>query len=312
MKRKNKKKKGPMGVLFDIMAVLTVLLGVGLLAYPTVADWYNQYHSTRLIAGYTEAVEGMTQADFDKMLADARAYNIDLLTRRNRFKPSEAELEAYNKILDVTGTGIMGYIEIPAMSTRLPIYHTTSEAVLQIAVGHLPGSSFPTGDKATHTALSGHSALPSAKLFTDLETLDTGDVFELHVLDKTQYYEIDAINVVLPENMDLLSIDQDAEQVTLITCTPYGVNTHRLLVRGNRIESPPDDYMAKYHPAEAGDIENPEPGDEGFKPSKAQVAVFIFLAVMVILIIIWIFWGHGGKAKSDVGDDGPADQDDGP
>ena len=219
-------------VLIGIMA-----LGVLIVAYPTISDWWNSYHQTRAIASYTETVAAMDTGDADRMLKEAEEYNVALIDKEGRFAPSEEDLAYYNSILDVTGTGIMGYVEIPKLHINFPIYHGSEETVLQIAVGHLEGTSFPVGGTGTHAALTGHRGLPSARLFTDIDQLVEGDHFAVHVLDRTVTYEVDQIHIVLPEEMEDLQIDPEKDYCTLITCTPYGINTHRLLVRGRRIEN---------------------------------------------------------------------------
>lgn len=220
------------------------LAGIGLLLYPTVSDYWNGLHQSRAIAGYDAAVEKLDTARYEELLAEARAYNEALLQNPARFTPTEEETERYRQLLDVSGTGIMAYAEIPKLDTRLPVYHGTDDAVLQIAVGHIEGSSLPIGGAGTHTVLSGHRGLPSAKLFTDLDQLETGDRFALHVLGDTLWYEVDQILTVLPQEMDALAIDAKEDYCTLVTCTPYGVNTHRLLVRGHRIAKEADGAQA--------------------------------------------------------------------
>lgn len=153
----------------------------------------------------------------------------------SRFNLTDEERAKYEKTLDVTGTGIMGYVEIPKISVSLPIYHGTDATVLQIAIGHIPGSSLPVGGQGTHCVISGHRGLPSARLFTDIDQLREGDLFMLNVLGKTLTYQVDQIRVVLPDELDDLAIDDGQDYCTLVTCTPYGVNTHRLLVRGHRV-----------------------------------------------------------------------------
>ena len=171
------------------------------------------------------------------MLAEAEAYNAELVEKEHRFAPTEEDLEYYNSILDVTGTGIMGYVEIPKLHISFPIYHGSEDTVLQIAIGHLEGTSFPVGGTGTHAALTGHRGLPSARLFTDIDQLVDGDHFMVHVLNRTVTYEVDQIHIVLPEEMEDLAIDPEKDYCTLITCTPYGINSHRLLVRGRRVDN---------------------------------------------------------------------------
>jgi sortase A len=210
---------------------------VSLLLYPTVSDYWNEFHQSRAIAGYVEAVDDMGDEEAEKLIEEAREYNEQLLSKADRWNLSDEELAEYESILDITGTGIMAYVEIPNISVYLPIYHGTDDAVLQIGAGHIEGSSLPVGGESTHSVLSGHRGLKSAKLFTDIDQLTEGDVFMLHVLNETLTYQVDQIRIVLPEELDDLKIETGEDYCTLITCTPYGVNTHRLLVRGHRIEN---------------------------------------------------------------------------
>ena len=223
--------------LSTIALVLVLLVGLSLMLYPTVSDRWNAMHQSRAISSYSEAVSGMENTRYDELLAQAQAYNAALTNRPGRFMMTDEERAVYESVLDVSGTGIMGYVEIPRIECSLPIYHGTSEGVLQIAVGHIEGSSLPIGGPGTHCVLSGHRGLPSAKLFTSLDRMQTGDTFMLHVLDETLTYEVDQILTVEPEDVSALAIDPQADLCTLVTCTPYGINSHRLLVRGTRIET---------------------------------------------------------------------------
>ena len=231
---KTKKKSGIRGT---IILVLILAAGLGLLLYPTFSDWWNSFHQSRAIASYVQTVANLDKEDYERMLQEAQAYNQSLLTKENRYNFTEEDQEEYNSILDVTGTGIMGYVEVPSIGISLPVYHGTNEAVLQTAIGHIEGTSLPVGGIGTHCAVSGHRGLPSAKLFTDIDQLKEGDTFLLQVLDRTLTYEVDQIRIVLPTELQDLEIDPQEDYCTLITCTPYGVNTHRLLVRGTRIEN---------------------------------------------------------------------------
>ena len=216
--------------------VFILIIGLSLLLYPTVSDYWNSFHQSEAVAGYVQNVQDMGQDKKDKMLADAKAYNQTLAKGvMPDLNLSNAEKSVYNKTLDVTGTGIMAYVEIPKINTTLPIYHGTDDAILQVAVGHIPGTSLPVGGKGTHAVISGHRGLPSAKLFTDIDRLVDGDTFMIQVLDETLTYEVDQILTVLPDDVSALAIDPNQDYVTLVTCTPYGVNSHRLLVRGHRI-----------------------------------------------------------------------------
>ncbi|MBR1558914.1 MAG: class C sortase [Clostridia bacterium] len=223
--------------LSTIILVILLILGVAILLYPTLSDYYNSFHQSRAIASYIEQVESADPTDYELEWLNARAYNEGLKYKANRFVLSEEEYAEYETMLNLTGSGIMGYIEVPKIDCTLPIYHGTDEAVLQIAVGHIEGTSLPTGEIGSHTVLSGHRGLPSAKLFTDLDKMEIGDQFVIRVMDQIMTYEVDQILIVLPEELDALAIDPDKDLCTLITCTPYGVNTHRLLVRGHRTEN---------------------------------------------------------------------------
>lgn len=217
-----------------IIIALIFLAGLGFLLYPTVSNLWNRAHQSRAIATYTKQVEKLDDSQNKEMLKAARKYNKSLLKKSDHWKLSKKDKKKYESLLDVSGTGIMGYIEIPKIDCSLPIYHGTDEGALQIAIGHLEGSSLPVGGKSSHCVLSGHRGLPSARLFTDLDQMEEGDVFVLNVLGRKLAYEVDQIKVVLPDEMSDLEIVQGKDLCTLVTCTPYGINTHRLLVRGHR------------------------------------------------------------------------------
>ena len=229
-----KKKKGNS---ITFILILVLLAGLSLLLYPSVSDYWNSFHQTQAIASYAENVATLEQARYDVLWEDAKAYNASLLGRSNAYLLSEAQRAQYEELLDVSGLGVMGYIEIPSIGCSLPIYHGTEESVLQIAVGHLDWTSLPVGGASTHCVLSGHRGLPSAKLFTNLDKLVEGDVFMLRVLDEVLTYEVDQILIVEPQDVAALQIVEGKDYCTLVTCTPYGVNSHRLLVRGHRIEN---------------------------------------------------------------------------
>lgn len=217
-----------------IFIILIFLAGLGFISYPTVSNLWNQAHQSRAIATYSEQVEKLDDSENKAMLKAARKYNKSLLKKSDHWKLSKKDKKKYESFLDVSGTGIMGYIEIPKIDCSLPVYHGTDEGALQIAIGHLEGSSLPVGGKSTHSVLSGHRGLPSARLFTDLDQMEEGDIFILNVLGRKLAYEVDQIKVVLPEEMSDLEVIEGQDLCTLVTCTPYGINTHRLLVRGHR------------------------------------------------------------------------------
>lgn len=234
VKKRGKKKRGPS--ISTIILIVILLAGVGILLYPSVSDWWNSMHATQAIAGYVTAVEDMSARDREEILEAARKYNASLEDGVNFVLSDEAYAE-YEKLLDITGTGIMGYVQISSIGVNLPIYHSVEESVLQIAVGHIPGSSLPVGGERTHSILSGHRGLPSAKLFSDLDQMVEGDTFTINIMDQTITYMVDQIRIVLPEETGDLAIEPGRDYCTLVTCTPYGVNTHRMLVRGKRIEN---------------------------------------------------------------------------
>lgn len=226
--------------LSSMILVIVFLIGLSLLLYPSFSDYWNSFHQSRAIAGYAEAVATLDDEDYEKMWEEAQNYNTTLWKKPNRWVLSEEEIHEYEQLLNVGGTGIMGYIEIPSIKVSLPIYHGVDEAVLQIAVGHIAGSSLPVGGESTHCVVSGHRGLPSAKLFTNLDEMKEGDLFVIRVLDETLTYEVDQIRIVLPEDLSELEIEEGKDLCTLVTCTPYGINTHRLLVRGHRVENVKD------------------------------------------------------------------------
>ncbi len=223
-----------------IILIFMLLLGLSLLLYPSFSDYWNSFFQSRAIADYANVVSGIDHDKYDEMISEVKAYNERLRKKGNRWILSEEEEKEYEQILDVSGTGIMGYIEIPSIDVALPIYHGIEEDVLQIAIGHLAGSSFPVGGAGTHVVVSGHRGLPSARLFTDLDQLIKGDLFVMRILDETLTYEVDQIRIVLPNEMEDLQIDEEKDYCTLITCTPYGINTHRMLVRGHRVDNVED------------------------------------------------------------------------
>ena len=229
-----KKKKGNFSTFILVLILLT---GLSLLLYPSVSNYWNSLHQTKAIAKYAEDVVNLDNDTYDQLWQDAASYNQSLLTRSNPYLLSDEQKAEYDRLLDVSGLGVMGYIEIPSIDCSLPIYHGTEESVLQIAVGHLEWSSLPVGGESTHCVLSGHRGLPSAKLFTNLDKLQAGDIFMLRVLDEVLTYEVDQILIVEPQETGALRIEEGKDYCTLVTCTPYGINTHRLLVRGHRIDN---------------------------------------------------------------------------
>ena len=219
-----------------IILILIFLVGLSVMLYPTISDYVNQKNQSRAVASYSEEVENLSDVDYQAYFDAADDYNRRLAETPDAFYRPE-EVSGYTDTLDVSGTGIMGYITISKIGVELPVYHGTSDGVLQVAAGHLEGSSLPVGGAGTHAVISAHRGLPSAKLFTNLDELEVGDTFTITVLDRVLPYEVDQISIVLPTETDLLQPVEGKDYVTLMTCTPYGINTHRLLVRGKRIEN---------------------------------------------------------------------------
>ena len=218
-----------------IILCITFITGLSLLLYPTVSNYWNAQHQTQAVVDYTERIERMDDSEKLAELERAISYNSGLVDNGRRFSPSDSEL--YRNILSVDDNGMMGYITIPELRLKLAIYHGVDESVLQVGIGHIEGSSLPVGGESTHCVISGHRGLPSAKLFTDIDKLVIGDVFMLHVYDEVLTYEVDQILIVEPEDYSALAIEEGKDYCTLVTCTPYGINTHRLLIRGHRIEN---------------------------------------------------------------------------
>ncbi|MCI9339803.1 MAG: class C sortase [Dorea sp.] len=259
-----------------------MLAGAGIFLYPAISDWWNSMHATQAIAGYVSAVEDMSEEEKEEAFEKARIYNESLPNGVN-FNLSDEEYAEYESILDITGTGIMGYVQIKSIGVNLPIYHGVDEGILQIAVGHIPGSSFPVGGERTHSVMSGHRGLPSAKLFSDLDKLSEGDTFTITVLDQTVTYMVDQIRIVLPEETDELGIIEGEDYCTLTTCTPYGINSHRILMRGHRI----DNLDGIALPAEAVQI-----------PTYVVIPAVGIPILFMVLLVMLIYYRRRGPRKS--------------
>lgn len=272
-----------------VFLVLLLLAGVSLLLYPSLSDYWNSMHQTRAIASYAETVSQLDTAQYDEMWKAAQDYNRSLAQRETAFALTDEQRAEYESLLDVSGLGVMGYIEIPGIDCSLPIYHGTEESVLQVAVGHLEWSSLPVGGEGTHCVLSGHRGLPSAKLFTNLDKLAVGDTFLLRVLDEVLTYEVDQILIVEPEQVDALGIVPGEDYCTLVTCTPYGINTHRLLVRGHRVENTPE--AARMHvTADATQFD------------PLLVAPVLAIPVLLLLLMILLVPKRRRKSREDKND----------
>ena len=258
--------------LSTIILVLILFIGLSLLLYPTVADWWNSFHASRAIASYDSIVANLSDEDYTSLFEDAQEYNRKLAQLKYPLMYYD-EIEGYNDLLNITGNGVMGYVEIPRIDVRLPIYHGTSEGVLQIAAGHMEGTSLPTGGESTHCALSAHRGLPSARLFTDLDKLEVGDTFVLNVIDRVLTYEIDQILIVEPTNVEPLYVTEGEDYCTLVTCTPYGINSHRMLVRGSRTDNAVQDKAIRVT-ADAMQIE------------PVLVAPFVAAPILLLMLLM--------------------------
>lgn len=270
--------------LSTMLLILVFFAGLSLLLYPSLSDYWNSFHASQAVATYSEEVRNLNADKYDRLIREAREYNAALPGRYKAFFLSESDRSTYNALLDVNGTGVMGYIEIPTIQISLPIYHGTEDEVLQIAVGHLDWSSLPVGGEGTHCVLSGHRGLPSAKLFTNLDKLVAGDKFVIRVLDEVMTYEVDQILIVEPNDLSALAIEKGKDLCTLVTCTPYGVNSHRLLVRGHRVENESEEIRVT---SDAMQID----------PLIVAPAV----ALPMLLALLFILLVSGKKKKSDGG-----------
>ena len=259
--------------LSSIFLIVVLLIGLSLLLYPSFSNWWNSLHQTRVINTYMEELSHIESEQYEEIWQSAQMYNEKLRTNEDKFLLSPEMAEMYNQELNISGNGMMGSIEIPSIGCNLPIYHGTSEVVLQVAVGHLEWTSLPTGGESTHCVLSGHRGLPSARLFTDLDQLQMGDTFMLHILDETLTYEVDQILIVLPYETDALLIEEGKDLCTLVTCTPYGVNSHRLLVRGHRVENAAQ-AVTRRVTADALQLE------------PIAIAFVLFFPILVLLLIL--------------------------
>lgn len=224
-----------------LILVIVFFTGLSVLLYPVLSNFYNSFHQSRTIESYTGKVEEMTDGERAAMLEEAGQYNERLAARTQHFEDGEPKDSEYRSLLDVNESGMMGYLVIDKINVRLPVYHGTADNILGSAAGHLEGSSLPVGGEGTHAVITGHRGLPSSRLFTDLDKLEEGDIFTLYVLGETLTYQVDQIRIVEPDDTEELKIVPGEDLCTLVTCTPYGINTHRLLVRGTRIPTPAAD-----------------------------------------------------------------------
>jgi len=260
-----------------------LVIGLSLLLYPSFSDYWNSFTQSKAITSYAEQVANLDSEEYDHIWSDAYEYNVSISDRRNIFLLSDEQRKEYNSLLNLGGDGIMGYIDIPSIDVLLPIYHGTTEAVLSVAVGQLDWSSLPVGGTSTHCVVSGHRGLPSAKLFTDIDKLAVGDYFMMNILDEVLTYEVDQIRIVLPEETDDLLIEEGKDLCTLVTCTPYGINSHRLLVRGHRVDNIENAQTVRVT-ADAVIVER-------------LVVVPFVLAPILVIMLVWLLFSTGKRKR---------------
>lgn len=256
-----------------LIMVLFFFMGLLVLLYPSLSSYYNTKKQSAAIVDYEALLKDFDVKDYSEWFKKAEDFNLKLGALKNPLYSSKT-IEGYDNILNVDGNGMMGYISIDKIKVELPIYHGTSESVLSKAAGHIEGTSFPVGGTGTHSALSAHRGLPSATLFTHLDKLEIGDTFTITILDRELVYQIDKIRIVDPDEIDELEINKDEDYVTLVTCTPYGINTHRLLVRGKRIENNEKEVFIT---------------TEAFRVSNLVVTPMVALPIIFTLLLIILF-----------------------
>lgn len=266
-----------------IILVLIFFIGLSVLLYPTISNYWNSKVQSRAIVDYEAMLANLTPEDYSAVFAEADAYNAQIRQINYPLMYHE-QVPGYEETLNVAGTGIMGYITIEKLQVELPVYHGTSDAVLNVACGHVQGSSLPVGGPSTHAVLSAHRGLPSAKLFTDLDKLEIGDVFTITVLDRVLTYQIDKIQIVMPNEVEGLYVTEGEDYCTLVTCTPYGINTHRLLVRGTRVETP--------------EVKNIYIATDAYRIDSLILAPIVAAPMLLVLLIILLV-RHPKKNKNN-------------
>lgn len=283
-KTKQKKKKKGSGAS-TIILVAIFFVGLSVLLYPTISDFWNEKRQSQAIINYDDLIVDLTPEDYSELLAKADAYNKKINNMSFPFMEHKNIADEYYSTLDINGDGMMGYITIEKIKVQLPIYHGTSDKVLNSAVGHVEGSSIPVGGESTHAVLSAHRGLPSAKLFTNLDKVEVGDVFTIRILDRTITYQVDQVLIVLPNETKDLNIVPGEDYCTLVTCTPYGINTHRMLVRGTRIENIEPDRVINVI-------------TEAYKIDPLIVTPAVAAPMLGILLIILLVKSSKGSKKS--------------
>ena len=265
-----------------IVIILALIAGMCLLLYPTISNWWNSFRQTRVISKYIDDVNNLDNNRYNEILHEAEVYNEELAQSGLKYILSDTEMKRYNSTLNFSSTNVMGYIEIPSIQVKLAIYHGTGEDTLAVGVGHIAGSSLPIGGENTHCVLSGHRGLPSATLFSNLDKVTEGDRFIINILDKTLTYEVDQIRIVEPHELNDLAIEDGKDYCTLVTCTPYGINTHRILVRGHRVENIKERARVT---------------SDAFQIEPVIVAPIVATPMVIILIIFVTIKSHKANKK---------------
>jgi len=264
-------------LLPNLILALVFIAGLALLLYPTVSNYINTRHQSHVVTGYEKDMAENQDVDYTQTRASAEEFNRMLAADTDRFLITDEDADLYNLQLNPFGNGIMGYIEIDRIDVKLAIYHGTDDAILQVGAGHVEGTSLPTGGEGTHCAISGHSGLPSALLFTNLDRLTTGDTFTLHILNDVLTYRVDQILVVEPSDLTALEIVPDKDYCTLVTCTPYGINSHRLMVRGERIDNVPPTQQQEQKTVELAPEEN---------AYTLELALLVIITLLILFVLI--------------------------
>ena len=285
MSEKKTAKKKKSGLTSTIILVAIFFVGLSVLLYPTISDFWNEKRQSQAIVNYDDLIVDLTPEDYSAHFANADIYNQKLRNMSFPFLGYKNIAEEYYNTLDVNGDGMMGYITIEKIKVQLPIYHGTSDKVLNSAVGHVEGSSLPVGGVSTHSVLSAHRGLPSAKLFTNLDKVEIGDIFTIRILDRTITYQVDQILIVLPEDTQNLNVVQGEDYCTLVTCTPYGINTHRMLVRGTRIENIEPDRVINVV-------------TDAYQIDPLIVTPAVAVPMLAVLLVVLLVKGSGKNTKS--------------
>ncbi len=268
------------GKIATLIFTLIFFVGVGIMLYPIISNWWNSKVQSKAVASYNEMIEKIDNTALEFMLEEAREYNRQLALVDEPFLYYD-KVPDYDRMLNISGTGVMGYISIPVIQVNFPIYHGTSEEVLSIAAGHFQGSSLPVGGKTTHAVISAHRGLPTAKLFTDLDKVVVGDTFTITILNEIFTYEVEEISIVTPDDLSDVKIVPGEDYVTLMTCTPYGVNTHRLLLKSKRIETI---YRS-----------NAKVTSDAMQVDSMAVFPVVCIPLVMLLVLYWVM--GGGSAK---------------